>query len=339
MGSDSQGQPTFTIHGPLGIELAEIPLEDLDLTEEERELAVQGYQGNPESAIWASTDGSRWQRSTVEGVDWVQAIFSSDTRGFVLLGSGSTGPRVFASDDGLTWETIDTSGGVPWNVHEWGERLVGARDMSVPELMTSEDGENWVSVGLADQFPTAVQWSTYPTAAGPGGVALVASGFAAGPQTDAPEPVTFLSDKGHTVSLDPSNGRLAVEAEELSQTWQIYGTTQGDGLLLDTEAETIELLDTESGISFGRVTFDEVQQAEEDFYRAQYGGDQHRALVFTPDTETWVIQDLADSIGPEAAITNLLVGSDRLVAVVLPEGDWYYPAVDPGFEIWTAPLP
>ncbi|HEU4894425.1 MAG TPA: hypothetical protein VFT85_01205, partial [Acidimicrobiia bacterium] len=63
------------------------------------------------------------------------------------------------------------------------------------------------------------------------------------------------------------------------------------------------------------------------------------ALVFTPDGETWVIQDLADSIGPEAAVTSFMVGTDQLLAVVLPQGDWYYPTVDPGFEIWTAPLP
>jgi hypothetical protein len=34
-----------------------------------------------------------------------------------------------------------------------------------------------------------------------------------------------------------------------------------------------------------------------------------------------------------------MVGSDRLVAVVLPEGEWYDPDEAPRFEIWTAPLP
>ena len=340
LAADDEGMPTVTIYGPLGIPILEVLLDDLGLSDEERTSLEVGYDSSPEgSVIWAHHPDSGWSESVVDSIYGIETIEPLPEGGLVVRGWGTTGMATSSTEDGVTWRPSDPVEEGPWHAERWREMLVGLDDMSLPEVLTSTDGASWEKAGLASHFPVGINWSAYPMAAGPAGVALAVSGSSAGPQIGTQEPSTLLTDKGHTVSLDPMSGRLEVEAGDRSHTWHIYGNTQDPDFLLDLSEETIELLDPEAGISFGTVTFDELAAAEEDFYRSQFRGDEHRALVFTPDVEQWTIQDLADSVGLEAAITNLMVGSDHLVAVVLPEGDWYYPVVDPGFEIWTAPLP
>ena len=334
------GIASVTVYGPLGIAIAEVPLDDLALSDEDRTILEGGYEPSPQgSIIWVHSPGSGWVEGLIPDMFGVETIAPLPDGGLVARGWGNTGMMTAVTEDGQVWTSLGSGDSGPWSAVQWGDLLVGPDDMSLPELLISDDGESWEKAGLASHFPVAINWSTYPIAAGPTGVALAVSGSNAGPQIGSQEPTTFLTDKGHTVSLDPMSGRLEVEAGDMSHAWHVYGHRNPEDLLVDLAAETIELLDPEAGVSFGKVAFEELNRAEEDFYRNEYRGDEHRALVFTQDGEQWTIQDLADSIGPEAAITNLMVGTGRLVAVVLPEGDWYYPMVDPGFEIWTARLP
>jgi hypothetical protein len=337
--TDQEGRWVLTIYGPFGIGARQIALADLNLSDEERQVLEGRYDSNSESVLWVHHPSSGWTQTAIEGMHGVETLVSRPSGGLVARGWGNTGMVTATSEDGRNWTRLDTSDGGPWYAELWGETLVGPDDMSVPEILTSTDGAVWETAGLATHFPVGINWSTWPTAAGPGGVALVASGSTAGPRTETLEPVEWLTDKGHSIAFDPMSGRLEVEAGEVSHTWNVYSGTQTKDLLLNLEEETIEFLDTDSGVSFGRITFAEIEEAEEDFYGNRFRGDEHRALVFTPDGENWSIQDITDSIGPEAVITNLMVGSDRLVAVVLPEGEWYDPDEAPRFEIWTAPLP
>jgi hypothetical protein len=340
LNAEVEGISSVTVYGPLGIAVAEVPLDDLALSDEDRTILEGGYEPSPQgSVIWVQDPESGWVESLIPDMFGVETIAPLPDGGVVARGWGNAGMVTAITEDGQVWTSLDSGDNGPWSAVQWGESMVGPDDRSVPELLISADGETWEEAGLASRFPVAINWSTYPMAAGPGGVALAVSGSSAGPQMGTQEPTTFLTDKGHTISLDPMSGRLEVEAGYMSHAWHVYGNTNPEDLLVDLAAETIEFLDPEAGISFGKVTFEELNRAEEDFYRSEYRGDEHRALVFTPDGEQWTIQNLAESIGPEAAVTNLMVGANRLVAVVLPEGDWYYPMVDPGFEIWMAPLP
>lgn len=340
METESDGSATVVVTGPLGIEITRVPIDSTGLSDEERRFLETGFTSGPEdSKVWVFDPGSGWFEQGIEGMYGIESIASGPSGGFVARGWGSSGMVTVTSEDGRVWDRVGVASDGPWFAVPWGESLVGPDDMSVPELLISDAGETWEKAGLAPRFPVAINWSAYPIGAGPAGVALVVSGSSAGPQMETPEPAVMATDKGHIVTLDPNNGRLTVEAGGVSHAWHVYGAGPPDDILVDAAEETIELLDPEAGISFGRVTFDEIQRAENEFFEHNFNrGYEHHALVFSPDTETWVIQDLTDSIGPEATITNLMVGSDRLMAVVLPEGD-YYPAVDPGFEIWTAPLP
>jgi len=337
--TDGEGRSVITIYGPLGIALDQVDLDQLDLDDEDRQTLEGSYRSNPqESSLWVH-NASGWSEHVIPDMYGVETITSLPDGRLVARGWGNTGMSTAITEDGQVWTSRGSGEAGPWSAAQWGELLVGPDDMSIPELLISDDGETWEKAGLASDFPVAIHWSSHPMAAGPAGVALAVSGSSAGPQIGTQEPTSFVTDKGFTVRLDPMDGRLVVESDGLSHSWRVYGNTETEDLLVDLAAETIELLDPEAGISFGQVTFAVLDQAEDEYYRTQYRGDEHRALVFTSDGENWTIQDLADSIGPEAVITNLMVGSDRLVAVVLPEGDWYYPMVDPGFEIWTAPLP
>lgn len=333
------GSTTIVLTGPLGIEIDRIPLEDLPLTDEERQILETGFHSGPdESIMWVHDPSSGWAQTTVDGVFGIDTILRTSTGELVARGWGNNGMVTVTTDDGRVWARAEGGFDGPWLAERWGDFLVGPSDRSIPELLVSTDGESWDGAGLATHFPVAINWSTHPMAAGAGGVALVARSTS-GDSIESGDPPTLHTDKGNLVALDPSQGRLTLEAAGATHSWQIYGRSGADDLLLDLERETIELLDPEAGVSFGRLTFDDLQSAEQEFYRSQYWDEEHRALVFTPDTETWVIQDLADYIGPEAVISDLMVGADRLLAVVLPQGDWYYPTAGGGFEIWTAPLP
>jgi hypothetical protein len=340
--TELDGTAVVVVTGPLGIEVARVPIDETDLSDEERRFLETGFtSGPPDAKVWVFDPGSGWIEHVIEGIYGIESIDPGASGGFVARGWGNSGMVTATSEDGRVWDRVGVASDGPWGAVHWGELLVGPDDMSLPELLISPDGETWEKAGLAPRFPVAINWSTYPMGAGPAGVALAVSGSSAGHQMETPEPAAFATDKGHTVTLDANDGRLTVEAGGETHTWRVYGAARPNDFLVDLGEETIELLDPEAGISFGTVTFDEIQRAENEFFESNFNrGYEHRALVFTPDTETWVIQDLADSIGPEAAITNLMVGSDRLLAVVLPQGDWYYPMAEGGgFEIWTAPLP
>jgi hypothetical protein len=340
METEPDGRATVVVTGPLGIEIARVPIDETDLSDEERRFLETGFTSGPaDSKVWVFDPGSGWSEQVIVGMYGVESISSGPSGGLVARGWANSGMVTATSEDGRVWDRVGGTTDGPWTSVHWGELLVGPDDMSVPELLISDDGETWEKAGLASRFPLAIHWSTYPMGAGPAGVALAVSGSSSSPQMEALEPAVFVTDKGHTITLDANNGRLTVEAGGETHTWHAYGAASRNDLLVDLEEETIELLDPDAGISFGRVTFDEIQRAEDEFYRSPPQVEEHRALVFTPDTEDWVIQDLADSVGSEAAITNLMVGTDHLFAIVLPQGGWYYPAIDPGFEIWTAPLP
>jgi hypothetical protein len=341
METEPDGSATVVVTGPLGIEIARVPIDGTDLSDEERRFLETGFTSGPaDSKVWVFDPGSGWFEQVIVGMYGVESISPRPSGGLVARGWGNSGMVTATSEDGRVWDRVGGTTDGPWTSVHWGELLVGPDDMSVSELLISDDGQTWEQAGLAPRFPVAINWSTYPLGAGPAGVALVVSGSSAGPQIETPDPSVLATDKDHTIILDPNAGRLTIVAGGVSHTWHVYGAGPPDDILVDVAEETIELLDSEAGISFGRVTFDEIQRAENEFFASNFNrGHEHRALVFTPDTETWVIQDLADSIGPQATVTNLMVGSDRLMAVVLPEGEWYYPAIDPGFEIWTAPVP
>lgn len=325
------------IFGPFGMVLDRVPLADLGWDEDEQATIVQTFNGPPTLSTWVQRQGEDWRESELEGINGVESILPHPDGGLTARGWGTNGMVSLFSSDGLEWSEAPASQ-TPWMVRVWGDRLVGPGERSLPGLLVSDDGEIWEHIGPDERFPMSIHWSTDAVATGPDGLVFTTSGVAPGLPLSPPGPPAMTIDMstGATLHLDFDTGRLEVETDDRTYGWEMY-TQDGpdDGVTTDLETGTVIFSDPETGDFLGEVSYEDLIRMEEDYYRSREP-ESHRALVFTPDGETWSIQDVGAEFGDSGRIGHLAIGAGEVAAAVFPA--WWL-GVDGGFEVWTAPLP
>lgn len=338
--SGANGELHVVFHGPLGLTADVVPLDDLGLTDEERVWVANGYSGESTTSLWISRDGSQWDRTSIEDHAWIQSFTPAPDGGVFAFGWGNTGDRIWHSPDGRTW-TPQQPSPRPQMAQPWRDGLIGLNsNSSRPELLTSADGSEWVDTDLDEHFPLPISWYSNQMAAGDAGVAVLVNGWqenlATAPST--PEPVVLTRD-GVTLSLDMNEGRIEVESGGRTQMVSMWSSTIQEGVDVDFEDERVTFLDGDTGEALTSFTFDELNEAESRYWRDPHGlANELRALAFTPDGETWTIQDAQEAIGPQLAIAHVAVTDERLVALV-QSSEFIGAPGPPGFEVWTAEIP
>ncbi len=326
------------IYGPFGMTVERIPFTDLGWDEDTQASVISAYNSGSESKSWVQEGGGEWQEIELEGIEGVESILPYPGGGLMATGWGSTGMVRLVSTDGGAWSQLDGNE-APWMVRAWGDRFVALGERSTPGLLVSDDGESWESLGPGDRFPVGIHWSTDAVAASTDGVVFTTSGLSPGlPDTlpsDRALPRLLELGDGVTLTLDFESGRLDLNTATNSFSWQMYSSYSQDGITADFEGRMMVFSDPETGVALGTVPFDVLSDAEESYHRDRAPDTGHRALVFTPDGETWSIQDAQAQFGNSSGVGPLVVGAGHVAAIAFP--DWWW-STQP-FEVWTAPLP
>lgn len=341
---DPDGGSNVVVYAPLGIPALSVPLSDLDLTESERMLLQNGMGTDQAALAWSTTDGVTWTSSTIEGADWIESITSSPDGSLLAFGFDSAGNELWRSYDGATWEKLAFGLRVRQAV-PWRGRLAGLSGSTRPEVLVSQDGEEWTGLGLADYFPSRISWDPQTIAASDTGIAVTVQGRPAEEPSlpsERREPALLERD-GFTLTLDFDQGVIRLERGEYNGTWNLWSSSQvRDSIEVDLESRTVTFLD--SGLDSGPTplvtfTFDELDQAEQQYYLETYPmGNASTALAYTGDGSSWSVQDLDKAFGQSMQVVDMAATPFTLVVVAIPtENIIAYPRVE--LQIWAAPLP
>lgn len=335
----------LTVDGPLGIRALEIPLDDLDLTPRETQWIVEGHSNTQTAGLWVNRAGEDgWRLISMDGFEWIESIVTRADGTMILVGSGPAGRISRQTGDGILWTDYDADR-EPRVMHRWGSRLVGILDFSRPELLVSDDGVSWDSMGPADRFPLPIQWHVGALGSGDDGVALSVIGYDPSPRFEEPavtgeiDTSEIVTSEGHVLTLNLEERRLALTVGDTTHTWKIFGPDPAPGVEVDTFERIVTFSDPHTGERLTELTFQELTEAEHAYYTERFQPDEHKALVFTEDGSRWVIQSAADAVGESTWIPLLEVAGGHVYAAVLEPATVYNLYAEPGFELWVAEIP
>lgn len=332
------GDFVFQVWGPLGFPLLEISGSDLGLSEADSALVQEDYTGQGNTDLWVSTDGGDWQQIDFPEMVWAESIVTATTGEIFLTGSGTAGQATWSSYDGFNWEQLGPTLR-PYSAERWGEGLVGPSTHGRGSLLASGEGHTWKELGPADAFPLPIQWNVDAMATGPGGVAAWVHGWGHGDSAPVQLEPSVIVVEGATLTIDFMSGVYSVEGGGTTSTWSMHTSERPEGIEIDLSDETITFSDKISSEELATVGIGQIRKAEYDYWSSQGAVDQYQALMYTPDGESWIIQDATAALGEEAWPQWLELTNSTVVAVVVSPLGAFSARAPTGFEIWAAPIP
>lgn len=336
------------LDGPLGLDVTEIPLDDLDLTLEEREWVANGFDRAPGTDIWVKQPGAGWQRSAIEGAHTIDSIVTRPEGDFLAFGDGAIGPMAQASRDGLDWRSA-TDDSVPTAVSRWDGYLAGLAVTVRPDVLVSDDGRTWEPLGLAEHFPLPISWSATTLGAGDSGLAVAVEGLQSAVSAGQIELPVLRTGTDAILTLDFEEGAFVLDTETTTLTWDMAlpdetGVNQ-PGIEVSPGEQSVRFSDPASGELLAEVPVAALQHAQAEYFTDRFLRNTHMAFVFTADGTDWTIQDVATEIGSGVDIAELEVAEGRVLAVVVESetpvlvGPSNAQRIGKPFQIWTAEIP
>ncbi len=330
----------FQLYGPLGLSLAVLTPEDIDLTGAEVEALVDEWNGrNPGAEVWTRIGEGPWRETEIPGASYVEAIVTTPHGELIAVGYGSSGPANWSSEDGLNWEKVDRFPR-PYGVDNWRGTLVGPSEGGRASVLMSDENGHWEDIGPRELLPTEFSWHIGPVGAGPGGIAALVTSWdweRFEPEEEL-EPVT-LRNGDATLTIDFQSGSYSVVTGDGSTyTWQMHGVSTPEGIAVDLASPVIEFHDPDTDELLATFTIDELTNAETSYWGGHHRPAAHRAVVFTSDGEEWSIQDGA-VLGNDLEIMHIEVSETHVVAAGINPAGLYDPSLSPGFGLWSAPIP
>lgn len=334
-----QDQLHFTLHSPLGMRLAVVSAEELDLSEEDQEMITEALSSQNEAyEIWVKQGDSEFRRATFPDVSWINRIGTTPDGEVIVHGWDSRGSRSWSTADGVAWEEL------PGQSHQyieerWGETLIAPSSSGGISIQVSSDGEEWEDIGPAENFPSLIQWWMPALAAGPGGIAMSIEGWDEALQpfqtTTDSQPVRISNGDG-TLSIDHQARQYTLEILDRAYTWS---ATTRNGIEVDFETASLRFLDPESGELLTSFSLEDIMNAEREvFAEAPEDANRYGVFAFTADGDNWTIQSMED-LSSDHFIHLLAVTETHVVAAGLDPLGFYDPSSPPGFEVWTAAIP
>ena len=327
-----------TIQGPLGILVFSATAEELGLTEDQIDL-LEGQWIETPVTVWSSSDGETWANSEMEASS-VSAVTPDPNGGLMMVGYGTGGgPATWTSSNGIEWER-QISIGMPDIIAPWNGGLIGTRySGSNPDLVHSEDGEEWESFGVDQLLSNDLSWYFDQPSAGGTGAAIVAHGYDSSDQGFRSESVV-LEKEGYALTREDLSSTLVLERDDSVVLELSLSSEQvEEGVTVDFETQTITFLDPQTNQTLVTFTFEEVEQAEMAAYGGSPGTTERQILLFTQDGMEWSVQEMGRIVGEDHVIGTLLVTESGVITAT-----YGYPNVRtrlppaPDIDMWFAPL-
>ena len=328
----------FTLYGALGMPIAAVSAEELDLSEEDQEMITEALSSHDDntSGIWVRQGDSSFRRATIPEVSWIGRIGTTPDGEVVVHGWGPVGARSWSTTDGVDWEEL------PGPSHQyikerWGETLIAPSSSGGTSVLMSSDGVEWEDIGPAENFPGSIQWWTAALAAGQGGIAMSIEGWDDSqpfPTPNGSQPVRITNGDG-TLNIDHQSSRYTLETLDSTITWSF---TTRDGIEVDLDTASLRFLDPESGVPLTSFPLEDIMNAQREAFSMDRGDtNRYGVFAFTSDGDNWTIQSMED-LGPDDFIQLLAVTDEYVVAAGVDGVGFYSPSSPPGFEVWTAPI-
>jgi hypothetical protein len=325
-----------TIQGPLGIVVFSATAEELGLTEEQIAL-LEGQWIETPVTVWSSLDGESWARFEMEASS-VNAVAPHPGGGLMMVGHGMRGePATWTSSNGFEWEPQDSIG-MPDSMVPWNGGLIGTRYTgSHPDLVHSDDGEEWESFGVDQLLSKDLSWYFDPPSAGGTGAAVVAHGYDPSGESFEPAPVV-IEKEGYTLTKGSLSGTLVLERDDSVVLELSLSSEQVvEGVTVDFETETITFSDPGTDQTLVTFTFEEVEQAE----MAAFGGPgrERQILLFTQNGLEWSVQEMGRIVGEDRTVGTLLVTEHGVITTTYAYPNLRTgPPSAPDIEMWLATL-
>ena len=329
----AEGQHLF-VTGPLGVPLLEIPIDALELSDEQRQELISELFDPVGSDIWVRGGSGEWGAGSIGDARVIDSILPISDGRFAAHGRGVASRVSKITADGIDWAPA-VSTFSPRMAQPWRQRFVGVID--TPELVVSEDGESWEAVGLDERFPEELPWSPIALGAGDGGVAVFVRGDRLR-SLGRPDPLELTADDGSRFLLIRRGGDFVLSSDGGRGRW-VMNADQAS-VDVDVAGRRVTLSDPETGEDRASFSLTRLRWAELGYMRNLVDSAGFwDVMAFTGDGGEWIIQDMAPQIGDHATIWLLAVTDDRVVAVVRDIFDALIHSGAPGLEIWSAPLP
>ena len=297
------------VYGPLGLVGYSASLDELGIDDETANTLFHRSQSSS-GRIWVSDDkGASWALSELDS-GWVGSMWPASDSSLVASVWNQSGPTLSRTEDGITWVPLDTSSDAQV-VATWNGLLIGISGNV--HVVRSSNGQNWNFLGTGELLPDQLSWNLSPLAAGPGGLAVVASHWDPG---EARDPASVIVQKdGHTLTLDYAAGVATVIGSGQAVTIPMWSATESDLATVDFVDEQVTFHDPETGDGMVSFDFATLEKAE----AASFGrpGSVDHALLVTRQSG-WAVLDLAEEIGDDQRVMLMHVFGDRLVLVTHP---------------------
>ena len=345
--SAGDGVVELSVYGPLifPAPALNIPLSELDLTDQERRWITGGLAPNTESSVWVVENGGTTTASTIP-LSNVSEIVARGTGGLVALGHGGAGrPVGLSSSDGVDWSPTAESP-TPAGAEDRETFLVGYSEDPAPELLYSMLGGTWREMGISDEFPLNVTWTVTAFGGGEKGVVMAFAGrdrqnFDASVERGT---TTITNSEGVRLTLDYEQrlylleeGGGTIRVVEMAEPG---ATETPGGLEIDLEEQIVAFTDPESGETLAEFGFEELQRAETRLRQRELSDlldPRHKGLVINTGALDWRVADVSQTISEGMTARAVEMSSERVVLIV--DEILFGPSDSPGFEIWTAELP
>jgi hypothetical protein len=315
--------PGIAVHGPLGITIVSITLEDLGLTEED--LFPEVTDDSQTATVWSSSDGVVWERVTLRDANAGSMVVGPDDR--IWAASYDIQNRWLVSDDGLTWLTNDDAR-APFAdyIQGWGDGYIGADYTGVnPALTLSDDLTNWTRVDIGFEDERGINWNYRIVTDGPDLVVL-----AEGWEDQPTSPVSAELQRGEYAFVYRAAGIIEIDDEQgVVARYSLWGPTVAPGVVPDLDNELISFHNPETSAHLMTLSFNEMTDLESSMWDVPRPPP-HLALLRATDPALFSIQDLSDIVPDGSWIAGLHLADDRVVLAVTAET----PA-GTDLQIWT----
>lgn len=321
----------ISIQGPLRLSLPLHRPEDLGLDPE----SLEAEPTHRLVALIGSSDGRSWRRQVI-------ADNITDRSEMTSIGSFLTGPdgalwargpgygdqsATWRTSDGVDWESVDAP--LPAVVVPWRGRFVGLDPVIgvLPRLRVSDDLQEWQDLFEPPLLQHHLGWNgTFPPdlAAGPGGIAVDARSSTVHYESATPT----LERDGYRLEASPGGTALFADNTLL---YEFHWFPEDDESRFRFEDGSIVFLDPSTGDELVSFTMDELGRLDTSWATSQRAvlTTDHHVLFFSPDGESWTIQDVSSLVTGYTDI-DLVVGESRILLL----------ATSPNLTVvWTGVLP
>jgi len=328
---------TFTLQGPFGLTVYSASPEELGLSADQVATLTSNEGRRPVATIWASTNNADWHTESLENAHPRDISVAADGRVVVSI-ADDEGEHLLFSADGIVWEKPPRPSGERSFPVRWGSRLIEIAD-DRDHLLVSENGVAGVQTQLSDLLPDTSKWFGNSVIAGDEGIAVVATSWSdqGGTESD-PIPAILVKD-GYTLTVGESDfsGLELRRGDTKLARIPIFSTL---GYVADVTAETITVLDHDTGDPYVTFTFDELRQLESATNMVPAPPTQESMVLFSTDAHTWSINDITDFAGTNTGVDKLQITTQGLITAIAHDPSGQQTTSNPSsVQIFTAELP